>query len=308
MIIKKWNSVQSQWDEQYPKTIHTELYDANNVTTKLFDDQNKLKKAYLPDAVFGGMALVGSISTTSTPPAALELNTLIDGTITSGYAATQLDTYTNLTYTNGDYASIGQRYIGLYWIVASSLGSVVIADSSTSDEAEWGAAVYDDGQLPIVEQSGQTNKLNLENGDWLVITGWDNANSRFKFSVINNSYQAATTSNKGVVELATDAEVTTGTATNLIPSVKQLKDNYAPVSHQHDETNIDMANAYSNIGTGVGDTLEDVLLAVNTVLGTQASNITTNANDIASLEGRKELFVQALAPTANQANDIWFDI
>jgi hypothetical protein len=308
MIIKKWSSVASQWEEQYPKTIHTMLYDANATTTKIFNDNNKIKEAYLPDSIYGGMTLVGAISTTSTPPAPLELQKLIDGVMTSSYAATQLDTFTSKVYVNGDYADIGQRYIGHYWVISSSLGGLSIQDSTLTDEAEWGAAIYDDGQIPTTNPSGPTNVLGLENGDWLVITGWDNANSRWKFSIINNSYQAATTSNKGVVELATDGEVTTGTSTNLIPSVKQLKDNYAIINHTHDEGDIQLVTTYANIGTGLGDDLGDALSGIDGLFASQATSISTNATDISNLEARKEVFVQVSAPTANQANDIWFDI
>lgn len=345
MIIKKWNSTNTSWEEQYPKTLETMIYDSNATTTPIFLN-GKLKQAYLPDSVFGGMTLVGAISTTSTPPAPLQLETLIDGTLTSSYSATQLDTYTGKTYTNGDYASIGQRYVGHYWVISSSLGGLSIQDSTSTDEAEWGSAVYDDGQVPSTGGQSITNVLGLENGDWLVITGWDNANSRFLFSVINNSYQAATTSTKGIVELATDAEVTSGTATNLIPSVKQLKDNYAAASHEHDTDEISVANAYANIGSSANDSLTDVLADINSVvagIATNASGISTNASsisanaqgvssnatdiasnysliqanttaingndsDIATLSGRKTLFVQASSPTANNSNDIWFDI
>lgn len=35
MIIKKWSTAASQWEEQYPKTVHTMLYDANSTTTPI---------------------------------------------------------------------------------------------------------------------------------------------------------------------------------------------------------------------------------------------------------------------------------
>ena len=62
MIIKKWSSVASQWEEQYPKTIHTELYDANATTTKIFNDANKIKEQYLPDSIYGGLEFGGAVS------------------------------------------------------------------------------------------------------------------------------------------------------------------------------------------------------------------------------------------------------
>lgn len=336
MIIKKWNTANGgSWEEQYPKTLETMIYDSNATTTPIFDN-GKLKQAYLPDSVFGGMVFVGTAAVTGTPSSPLPLDDFIDGTTAGGFTVTKLDTFTGKSYTNGDYAGIGQRYIGHYWVISTS--GISVFDNSTSDEVEWNSAVFDDGVAPATSGSYQ-NLISLEPGDWLIISGWDNANSRFKLSVISNGYQSASTSNKGIVELATTSEVTTGTSTTLIASVKEIKDNYAAKVHQHDETDIDLVNAYSNIGTSVGDTLETLLLALDSDVGdiatnttnistntsniatntsnistnasnisTNTSNISTNTTDIGTLEGRKEVFVQASAPTANQANDIWFDI
>lgn len=303
MIIKKWNSTNTTWEEQYPKTLETMIYDSSATSTPIFDN-GKLKQAYLPDSVFGGMTFVGSLSISGSPTSPLELKKLITGTVTSGFSiSSTLDGFAGKTWPN-DYDDIGNRYIGHYWVVSQSLS---VFDSNTStEEADWASAAFDDGVAPAT--SGvYDNTLFLEAGDWVIITGWDNVNNTFNFNVVSNAYSSATTSVKGVVELATDAEVTTGTSTNLIPSVKQIKDNYATISHTHDEGDVNVGT-YSNLGTGSGDDLSDALSSINTLFGSQASSISTNASDISTLEARKEVFVQASAPTANQANDIWFDI
>lgn len=306
MIIKKWNSTNTTWEEQYPKTLHTMLYDANATTTTLFDASNKLKVNYLPDAVFGGMTLVGTLSISGGTSSPLQLKTLITGTTTAGYSVSStLDAYTTLTYPNG-YDDIGKRYIGHYWVVTQSLS--VFDETTNSEAADWQTAAFDDGVAPYLAGGLYADNLPLEAGDWVIITGWDNTNNTFLFNIISNTMSDATTATKGVVELATDAEVTTGTSTNLIPSVKQLKDNYAVKTHTHEEDEIDASKTWTYLNNGVGDSLTQVIDLIDADLSAKATSISTNATNITNLAARKILFVEEDAPTANQNNDIWFDI
>jgi len=340
MIIKKWNTANGgSWQEQYPKTLETMIYDSNNTSTSLFLN-GKLKQAYLPDVVFGGMTVVGTIAVIGSPSSPVALHNLINGSL-SGYGISTLDAFTGRNYDNNDYDDDGARYIGHYWIVSTS--GISLYDNSTTDEMVWSVA-FDDGVSPVTSGNYQ-NYLALEAGDWVVITGWDNTNKRWKVSVVNNTYGNATTSSKGVVELATATEVGDGTSTTLVASVKDIKDTYSLLTHTHDDTVIDMSQAYSNIGSVSTDHLDDVLTDIDGILGTNTSNISTNAtnistntsnistntsnistntsnistntsnistnaSDITTLEGRKEVFVQTSAntPTANQANDLWFVI
>lgn len=302
MIIKKWSSVASQWEEQYPKTIHTELYDANAVTTRIFNDANKIKEQYLPDSIYGGLEFVGTVSYNTANLGNLE--TLIIGGASGWTLSSTLDAYTGKSYANDDYDDIGQKYIGHYWVVGgtSTLG---VVDATLDNEADFRVGALDDG-IPKLGQSPFT--LNVEPGDWLVITGWDNTNKTFTFNVVNNTYSDASTSNKGVVEFADDTEIAAGTSTNRVMSVEKLFANFADISHTHDDDEITINNAYSNIGSSANDALSDVLVDIDSVLGSQASQLSTNTSDISDLQARKEVFVQVSAPTANQANDIWFDI
>lgn len=300
MIIKKWNSTSSQWEEQYPKTLETMIYDSNDGTTALFANR-KIKPEYLPDTVFGGMTFVGTVGYSTNATDTLEK--LIQGGSTNWTISSSLDSYTGLSYSGGDYAGIGQRYVGYYWVVQNNV-TLTVSDSA-GGAADFAASATDDG---IDQSTSAPYAIGVEHGDWIIITGWDNGNSKFLVSVINNTYTAATTSISGVVELATDAEVTTGTSTSLIPSVKQLKDNYAAKIHSHDDDEINASKTYTFLQNGIGDSLDQVLDLVDAALSTNTTNISTNASDITNLEARKEVFVQASAPTANQNNDIWFDI
>jgi hypothetical protein len=54
MIIKRWNAGTTAWVEHYPKTVATQLFDTAG-TTAVFDSNNKIKPAYLPDSVFDSL-------------------------------------------------------------------------------------------------------------------------------------------------------------------------------------------------------------------------------------------------------------
>lgn len=294
MIIKKWNSTTTQWDEQYPKTTLGQLYDDDTTTT--FLNAGKIRDTYLPNSIFSGMKNVGTISG----------NTYLYELISGGLnVSTALNDITGKTGAANEYDGEWEKYIGHYWIATATL-------TITSDQGgQTGLAYFDDG----LEEDTNNNTIQVEKGDWILISGYVVADDAFKFNIVNNTYANASTTQKGVVELATDAEVTTGTATNLIPSVKQLKDSYALKSHTHTDSQVTVGEAYTNIGSSALDPLTDVLNAIDGVFSTQATsiatnttNIATNASDISTLEARTTVFVDTNQPTANQNNDIWFDI
>jgi hypothetical protein len=59
MIIKRWDTNVESWVEHYPKTTTTQLYD-NAGNENVFDNFNKIKPAYLPDAVFDSLIFYGT--------------------------------------------------------------------------------------------------------------------------------------------------------------------------------------------------------------------------------------------------------
>jgi hypothetical protein len=284
MIIKRWNG--SAFVEQYPKTTLGSIYDDD--TTTSFLNGGKIRDTYLPNSVFSGMKNVGTIS------GAIYLYDLIAG---AANVSTSLDDITSLNSGQDDYDAVWDKYLGHYWIATAAS---TLAEGQAGQE---GLGFFDDG----IEKDGN-DYLYIEKGDWVLISGYDAANNAFKFNIINNTYANASQTQKGVVELATDAEVDTGTSTTLVPSIKQLKDKYALKSHLHTDSQVNVASALSNIGSGVDDPLSDVLGSINTILGTQATNISTNASDIDTLEGRIQVFSQDGTPTTTQTGAIWFDI
>lgn len=302
MIIKRWDG--SGFVEQYPKTLETMIYDSESPTDTPIFESGKIKPKYLPDGVFSGMTFVGTITENNgTNP--LELKEVIIGTAGADYLlSSSLGSFTTKTWPD-DYDDIGQRYIGHYWIATNTCD---IYDATTgTEQADWATAVFDDGVIPT-DVSGYDKSLTLEAGDWLIITGWDNTNNTFKFNVINNTYTLASTTSKGVVEFADSTEISAKTSTTRVMSVASLFSNFAEKTHTHSPGNITLTESYANITTEARDSLDLLLTDLNTIVGGQATSISTNATDIDNLEARIQVFSQTDEPSTTQEGAIWFDI
>ena len=207
MIIRKWNGTDT-WAAQ---SVQTDLRALRTTNAKLgstvesdfpFDTSYKLKVAHLPDSVFGGMVFVGTVSASGVFNNTLDLNELISESVANSSVITvsqQLDDLTSLNYgANGsDYADIGQRYIGHYWVVSGS-NPVNFGDADDTS-GTWATGAKDDGSDP---GSSGNAYLYAEAGDWIIITGWNNTNKQWSFSIVNNTYRAASTSNPGLMSAA----------------------------------------------------------------------------------------------------------
>ena len=198
MIIRKYDG--TNWVAQSPKVTFTDVVDSvtANTPVSIFDSNNKLRVSYLPDHIYGGMKLIGTVSITGSPAAPFQLPGLVSGTPVTGYTvSTNLESYlqtvyndNSLTYSGGGFGSnVGDSFIGAFWVISGSSG-LGVADTASSGSADWSSVAFDDGVAPVSSSYGPN--LNLEVGDFLVITDWDNSNSRFKVSVISNTTKVAT--------------------------------------------------------------------------------------------------------------------
>lgn len=126
MIIKKWSG--SAWEAQYPKTTGQQVFTSDGATA-LFDGSNKLKYAYLPDAVLGGLNFEGSISL-------------------AGIGGKNGD----------DLNSAGMSVVGDYLIVTAE-GTIENSGSPVITLAVQAPGDEGDSTLPVT----------LEAGDWIVL-------------------------------------------------------------------------------------------------------------------------------------------
>lgn len=155
MIIKKWDGTASQWLNDAPKTTLGSLFTDTTFSTSVFDGNSKIKQEYLPDAAFGNMRQVGTITSNTTTDA---LTTLINTYVTNN----------------------GGTVDGCYFISNGTYTITLSAGDSWSGGEE-----------------GDTNGV-VEVSDWVIY------NSADSWSIINNTYQSASSSAFGVVKLGSD--------------------------------------------------------------------------------------------------------
>lgn len=211
MIIKKYNG--TTWDEQYPKTVYSQLYDTDTITP-LFDG-GKLNENYLPNSVWGGLKFAG----TTTASALSTLTTILEGA-----------SFENETATASNY----KEFVGWYFVYSAN--ELVDGDSNGT----WNTDMVDDG-ITLDDPTP------VEKGDWVIVTGWDSTNSCLQYGVVNNTYGAATTAAAGVVELATSTEAQTGTDTTRALTSKAAADTYSKLGHNHDTAYAAISHTHGNI-------------------------------------------------------------
>lgn len=180
MIIKKWNDTTNAWVELYPKTKASELY-ASDGTTGIFDSNTKVKAAYLPDFVFGGLQFKSAI-----------------GSQTDSSFATNLDS----VYQDFGTDSISGM-IGKYFVATTSF---TLETANATQAGSTGRYYSWDTLRETEEDAPDGNDLVLEHGDWIVIqsisgSGTSGSPYAISLSVVNNTYQSATADSRGIVKL-----------------------------------------------------------------------------------------------------------
>jgi len=182
MIIKKWNG--SSFDELYPKTKASELYAADG-TTGIFDSNLKVKAAYLPDFVFGGLNFRTDIGAADVDTAG-EIATLIDGV----QQALGTDSIEGIR---------GAYFIANQDLQLDNAGGSTQA-GSTGRYYTWNASE------PSEENDDGTTAVSLETGDWLIISDVSGSGTvgspwHITFGTVNNTYDDASATVKGIVKL-----------------------------------------------------------------------------------------------------------
>ena len=262
----------------------------------------KVPFAQLPSSVTGGMKFVGTIdaSAGNTEANAVGLSTLFD----------------ELTYAN--FATTAPELVGSYRVVTdsgwikNSAGTINTTAYFEFRVGSEGASTLDDA---IGEEGDNTSPIYLEKGDWIVFTARRNPTSGvnyYVFSIINNTYQNATATVKGVVELSDaantselsgDEVITESVLDGLIGAIGDAN-KLAPAAHNHDNvyyTETEIGNilggstavtgynktnwdtAYDNHITGIGVSGSNGLITLTQQDGgTITANITGSSLDFGS--------------------------
>lgn len=198
---------------------------ANGVAT--LGSDSKIPIAQLPDAVFDSLLFYGTIDASGTP----------EGTFA-----------TSLEVALQDASSADRNIKGYYWVV-SAAGEI---DEQTTNIVGQGGEYFqwtfdndDAGQTGASSTSTGT----VEVGDWIVCTSINNGDGSsgqpyiLTFSVISNTYEDATASVKGIVQLSDASDtsalsgndvITEGVLNSLIGSIGDAN-KLAPAAHNHDD-------------------------------------------------------------------------
>jgi hypothetical protein len=172
--------------KEFPQTT------AQNIRTSadddsIFDVNNKIKPAYLPNSVFDSLYFFSTAG--ATPPTVVQLTQLASNAFIDAAAQTP-----------------ARSPLGYYWIQNSATGSLFAANPTGTTlvagkyyKTIWNPA--EEGEVSPV------TSINLEQGDWFVITkiqGGDGSSAAnaiiVTFAVVNNTYElmtGATTSDNG---------------------------------------------------------------------------------------------------------------
>jgi hypothetical protein len=210
--IKRYTG--SAWENVNPRTLAGNIFNAAGNTT-IFDGNDKIKPAYLPDSVFDSLFFFNTVS--------------------GGANAYDL---ASLAYL--DSVSLKRNVKGYYW-VASAATLITVSDGPVQVGSFW----YDVRFRP--DDNGDSNVSNfnfgVEKGDWFILTEFSGTGASssnpfvIQFAVVNNTYEDATTSLKGITRLS-DATVFADLAgTDVITEavLKATIDNagFSASSHTH---------------------------------------------------------------------------
>jgi len=228
-IKLKIRTSSNTWEQLYPETIVDQVIDASTTGKKLFKVSNPTSNSYVKIATNGDISYLTSaqlLSDISASPlvhqhkisdisvAETVANNYITKTLVQaldgkadlvgGVVATdQLPSYIlgglkftgeisstttlNSTFFTSNNISTEEKDRGRYFVVTSSVAQI-----------SWAAGVVI--EAPGDDPSGTTSPITLEAGDWLVFVRHDGTN--YRFAVLNNTYDVATTTSKGIVQIS----------------------------------------------------------------------------------------------------------
>jgi hypothetical protein len=197
MIIKRWDTTANEgaggWVEQYPKTTVDQVYTGDGAAQVFDTATDKIKPKYLPDAILGGLKFASTVE-------AADVNT---GQEIIDLVNAQYQTYVGSITPTPSFKVLN----GIYWVASSTAGvSFNLLNTEKLFATAHSTRYYCvSASAPGEEQTESPTGVSLESGDWVVITGFTGTGTEgdpfvVKLSVINNTYQVATSGAYGIAK------------------------------------------------------------------------------------------------------------
>jgi len=216
MTIKKWSG--SAWVDQYVTTNVSNIVASGTPSSTTFlrgDGQwatpiDTNTNNYVSSATFDGSTL--TLNRQGLTALTVDLSSLAGGGGGAGYGLKLSGTITaNQTLESlfeSSYDTNGiDDVIGSYWVVTAANATVTFITTSQQHGSSPGIHYCAIGEY--FEENDATGSFTLERHDWLMITSYTGSGTGgnpyvVKFSVINNTYTAATATQYGIVKFVSN--------------------------------------------------------------------------------------------------------
>ena len=258
MIIKRWNG--SAFVEEYPKTKAQLIVNGANDDT-IFDINDKIKPAFLPNSVFDSLYFQNDISSNTT------LSALANQAL-------------------GVATALNRSVKGFYWVASST----VTIESSTMNPDNFSGTYFFSSFRPAEEGTNiEPLSVTLEPNDWIVITAFGGSGTQMdwygaSFSVVNNTYQNATDFVDGIVRLSSRTTYASLSGSHVVTEgvLKTVIDNasFAASGHVHGNilnngtitTNTAAATGQHLVVTSTGNLIQQSAIELGTTTTTFLNN------------------------------------
>lgn len=236
----------------------------------LLDSNSKINLSLMPSFIFGSQKWLGTINANLQASSLLEdlcaeaqnvgiTNLLLlKGMYFQAQGNTEIDFSQNINVTEGDYPLFYEFF-----------GNCILTFAHSGDEDDVGG-----------------NTLAVENNDYVVFSGYSGASGEIMvtFSVVNNTYQNATSQQRGIVQLASEAEIIEGTNTAKAVTPAGAKKAVQQFGYTHPAIGINLnVGQFTSLKTITGMTFSEDGNHIKSITTSDIATATTSNKGVVQL-------------------------